>query len=430
MTTVHLAARDVPVFGSYDVCVAGGGMTGIGAALAAARSRASVLLVERLEILGGLGSSGGVGNFSYGESWEGVGQGKIFDDVLDGLKALRAIGPENGWRAHENEFFHNRTFDHTALPWVLQQLFDEAGVDVLFATDVVGAVVEDGRCTSALIHNRSMLQAVCAAVFIDATGEGLLARHAGAATMPVRDPNLPELIKPSNMVFLHHASRPTALPEFPGETLDPARPPSYSVWPEPNRVGLKTRLFDRDYDTGAGRGYSDAVIAFRKHAPTAVRHYLACVDSRDRDLSFEYIAPLLGIREGRRVVGDYVLTMDDVLNGRRFADAVAFGTSCLDAPKFPKRKTSPYQVPLRSLLVKGLSNVLVGGRCFSGDRAALASTRVMCTGCLMGQAAGYAAAFAVRDQHALRKSDPAAIRRAIMAGARCQDYLETRLASA
>jgi hypothetical protein len=387
-----------------------------------------VLLVERLEVLGGLGASGGVGNFSYGESWEGVGQGKVFDDILDGLRALRAIGPENGWRQHSDQFYHNMTFDHTVLPWCLQALMDDAGVSLLFATDLVGAVADGGCCKAALIHNRSMLQAVKAKVFIDATGEGLLARHAGAKTLPVHDQHLEHLLKPSNMLFLHKSEHDVTLPEFSGYELDPGNPPGYSVWAEPNRVGLKCRLFEREYDTGAGQGYSDASIAFRKHAPAVVRHFMNYGPGRDMPgLTFEYIAPSLGIREGRRIMGDYVLDVHNVCDGRNFDDSVAFGTSVLDAPKLAPRKTVPYQIPYRSLLAKGLENVLIGGRCFSGDRLASSSTRVMCTGCLMGQATGFAAALAVRDSLALRDVDPAEIRANIIQGAEHQDYLTKRL---
>ena len=96
----------VPIVGEYDVVIAGGGMAGFGAACAAARRGVRTLLIERLEILGGLGSSACAGNFSYGDDTLPLAQGKVFDDIWDGLLAMKAIGVENGWRAHSNRLFH------------------------------------------------------------------------------------------------------------------------------------------------------------------------------------------------------------------------------------------------------------------------------------------------------------------------------------
>lgn len=426
-------AEKLPVFGIYDVVVAGGGMAGMGAALAAARRGARTLIIERVEQLGGLGSSGAVGNFSYGESWKGVSLGKVFDDILGGLHKLKAIGEENGWRAHENGFFHNQTFNHAVLPWVLQELVDGAEVDVLYATDVVGAQVKDGRVVRAVIHNRSLLQTVSAHIFVDSTGDGVFARHAGAKILELDDPGHPELIKPSYMVFLHRTGREPELPVFPGyEAYGDGEPSAFSLWPEPDRMGLKLKLFHRTYDTGDGKGYSDAIAAFRKEATRAMRAFRESGKKAEWErrmggkLGFEFLAPMLGLRESRRVEGDYVLNGADVRAGRRFDDAVAFATSCLDS-HCSKEKVPPFQIPYRSLIVKGLENMFAIGRCFSGDRLALSSTRVMATGCLMGQAVGFAAARALEQECAIRNVEPAAIRSDIMKGASHRDYLEERL---
>ena len=96
----------------------------------------------------------------------------------------------------------NHTNDHAILPLVLQRLARDAGVELLFCTDVVGAVTDSRRITEVVVHNRSLLHAVRAPLFVDATGDGILARHAGARTLPVADPVLPQMIKPSLMIFL------------------------------------------------------------------------------------------------------------------------------------------------------------------------------------------------------------------------------------
>jgi hypothetical protein len=138
---------------------------------------------------------------------------------------------------------------------------------------------------------------------------------------------------------------------------------------------------------------------------------------------------MLGLRDSVRVSGDYVLTKDDLLAGQHFPDAVAHGCFPLDSAAIAKEPTPPYQIPYRSLLVNGLDNALVAGRCFSATRVALSSARIMVTSCLMGQAAGQAAAIAIRASRNLREVTAADIRAALLAASPNDDQLWTRLSS-
>ncbi len=425
-------------------------MAGLGAACAAGRAGARVLLVERLEMLGGLGSAGMVGNFSYGHHRVKA-QGRVFDEVIEGLRSLNAIGEDNGYRCHvgtsakakvyrqdgsgefdireDEPIFFNMTFNAAMLPLVLQHVALGCGVDVLYATDVVGATVKGGAVTEVVLHNRSLLQRVVARVFIDAAGDGILSRHAGAEELPRDDAGHPAFIQPSNMVFLHRT--PGGTPAGPMELLEELDEPEirWSLWPEPDRVGIKMGMFHKSYDNADGRSHSDAVIDFRRNVPRFVREFQTrFADRFGADLTFEMAAPMLGMRESSRIRGDYVLTADDVVHGRRFDDGVAYAMSVLDSQFTEKEKVPPFQIPYRSLLVGGLSNLFVVGRCFSGDRLALSSTRVMPTGCLMGQAAGYGAALAVETGRTIREVDPAAIRARLVCDASDADYLAMRLA--
>lgn len=416
------AGASVPTVGAYDVVVAGGGMAGVGAACAAARAGASTLLVERLEILGGLGTSGGVGNFCFGDDSLPRGHGGVFDDIWRGLEEYQAIGPAYGWGQNLRPPFFNHTFDHHVLAIVLQEITEGDGVHLLFATDVIGAEVEGGRVTAATLHNRSLCRRVEAAVFIDCTGDGVLARHAGAAALP-DDPDHPRSIPPSHMIFVQRS--PHARPQVVRRSEAGAPPPKYSVWPEPDRTALKMWWPDGEFDTATGRGYSDAGRAFRRRIPEFVRHFQGT--DAGRDCVFAYSAAMFGLRDSVRVAGDYVLTADDLRAGRRFEDAVAHGCFPLDSAAIRKDSMPPYQVPYRSLLVAGLENMLVAGRCFSATRIALSSTRVMPTGCLMGQAAGLAAALAAAGGRRVRDVDPAEIRAALRAGATDDALLAERL---
>ncbi len=412
-TTPRNSTHNLPLHGEYDIVVCGGGLAGCGAAIQAARQAARVLLVERLEVLGGLGSAGCVGNFCAAEGGL-AGQGRVFDDILAGLRAYSAIGEENGWMIRRNKTYRreNWTFDHRFLPLVLQEMALAAGVDILYATDIVGANVENGRIQQAVLHNRSLMQTVRAAVFIDTTGDGILARHAGGEALP-DDPQLPGVIKPSNMMFMRQTDRPAARPEVEPVGTDGVQP-DYSVWPDiPGHLALKMKLFHRKLDTGSGQGYSDAVIAMRREEPRFAEHFR---QRQGASHVFAGAAPMLGLRESQRIRGDCVLTIADCRAGRRFADAVAYGTFTVDANETAEI-LPPYQIPLRSLLVWGVDNCLVAGRCFSADRLALSSARTMATCCLMGQAAGTAAALTARADDSLRAVDPALVRQSLIAAA-------------
>ena len=466
--TIQQPARENPLFGEYDVVVAGGGFAGFGAACSAAGNGARTLLVERLEMLGGLGAAGMVGNVSYGHHYVKA-QGKVFDDIVAGLRRFKAIGEDSGYVRHKSwardvkvyrqdgsgtydlkesePIFFSVTFNATVLPLVLQHVALQHGVELLYATDVIGATVENGVMTEAVIHNRSLSQRVRAKVFIDGTGDGILSRHAGAEELPRDDTGHPNFIQPSNMVFLHPAgSREATTPRMEQlESVDEPAIERWSLWPEPGRVGIKMNLFHKPFNNADGATHSAAVSDFRRNIPRVVRafqeRFATDADFRrqvaDRggatmaeamNLDFEFAAPMLGIREGCRIAGDYVLAVDDLLHGRRFDDGVAFAMSVLDSHHAEKKKVPPFQIPYRSFLVKGLENVLVAGRCFSGDRLALSSTRVMPTGCLMGQACGHAAALAVAHDQPLRNVNPADIRAHLLDGAEDADYMAERLA--
>ncbi|MBL6766456.1 MAG: FAD-dependent oxidoreductase, partial [Verrucomicrobiae bacterium] len=129
-----------------------------------------------------------------------------------------------------------------------------------------------------------------------------------------------------------------------------------------------------------------------------------------KDAYFIEAYPWIGVRESRRIVGQYVLTEDDLMKSRRFDDAIATGCWYLDIhpnktvvgsandfdPK--KHQPEPYDIPYRSLLPQKVSNLLVAGRCHSATRGAHASTRVTVTAMAMGEAAGVAAALALKDK--------------------------------
>ena len=410
----HHFSRELSALPPVDVLVAGGGMAGCSAATAAARQGANVMLVEQFADLGGMATTGGTAHFC-GET---KGQGEVFDDIIAELDRLAEYTPYA-----ERE---GRPFDHEILKFVLQELALAAGVDVLLRTQVVDADCDAGRIDAVVLHNKGGLQAIRPAVVIDTTGEADIAHRAGFPTTKGREADGAQL--PMSFHFFlrdvgHDVKQPlpnAAAPLRIYEREDDL--PMLSIWPQDDgKVAFKLKVVG--HDATDGRSLSDAEIAARRGMWSMV-HFLQRHPLRGHDFSrhrYDYHSEQIGVREGRRIVGEYVLGIDDLRAGRAFDDGIAVGVFYLDAmdPTTDKRVSQvpeadrhvpPYHVPYRSLVPKGATNVLAAGRCLSADTLAQSSARVMTTCALMGQAAGFAAARGAGQGVAVGELDPAALR--------------------
>ncbi len=427
--------RNIPEVERYEVVVVGGGMAGVGAACAAARQGARTLLIERFAQLGGNATLAGVGNWAY--RGLPIGQGRVFDDILVGQRHMRSIGKEHGWESREVPRIPstNNIFDHSILPIVIQHVAKQSGVDLLFHTELVDVIRKNGRIEAVVIHNKSLLQAVSARIVIDATGDGIVSQHAGAESIHyTKGEQMPGNLQ----IFLREvddAYEQPILDEDPKLAI-----PMYRPWMEPGgKIGLKTRVYGSD--TGSGKGMSDAEQGIRRLIPHIVRDYQK---NHRKDVKFDYAVPMIGVREGGQIVGDIMLSIDDIDREIRFPDAVAFGVTSVDTVNTdteqaekrryadPERITPaavpPFQIPYGCLTVAGLENLLVAGRCLSADRLAMSCARVMATCCMMGQAVGIAAAQACRNKIAIREVDSGEVRERLMADADHQDLMRERLA--
>ena len=408
-------SRRVPVRYEADVAVVGGGIAGVCAAAAAARSGASVVLVERFAVTGGNLTTGGVANFCG----DVKGQGEVFDAILRDLAAFGAIR------------LPRTVFDHEILAVVLQELLLRRKVKLLLHTRFVDACVRDGRITECIVCGKSGPEALRARQFIDCTGEAELAHAAGFATAKGRPADGLQLPM-SVMFFVRHVGKGDAAPQLPDGWFQPVRRradlPMTSPWPNgPGSTALKVKI--PMFDSTDTESMTAAEIRARR-CLFEVLDYFQRVEKKPWRL--DHCSPRIGIREGRRVVGDYVLTVDDLRAGREFPDAIARGSFYLDGhkPDDDKRtyilsqeemKVPPYQIPLRSLIVRDGRNLLAAGRCFSADQLALSSARVSTTCSMMGQAAGIAAARAVERKTDPRDLDPADVRRLVVSrGARLE----------
>ncbi len=402
-------SRDIPVYYEADVAVIGGGIAGVSAACAAAKSGAKVMLVERFAVTGGMLTTGGVANFCG----QMTGQGEVFDAILSDLRKFNALG----YKKKES------VFHYEILAIVLQELLLRRGVKLLLHTRFVSVVQKGKLITECIILGKSGLEAIRAKQFIDCTGDGDVARFAGFSVMKGRPEDGLQLPM-SLMYFVRHVNPDEAFVQLPEGWFKPiykkSELPMTSIWPDgprANAIKIKIPMFDSTNT----ESLTKAEIRARRRM-MEVLHYHQRVEKRPWLL--DHCSPIIGIREGCRILGDYVLKVDDLRAGRQFDDAVARGTFYLDGHKpdddkrtyiLPKDqlKVPPYQIPLRCLIARDGKNLWMAGRCFSADQLALSSARVSTTGSMMGQAAGIAAALCAKKNCNPRDLDYGEVRKIV-----------------
>ncbi len=401
-------SRSVPVRYNYDVVVIGGGIAGVSAACAAAKSGASVILIERFAVTGGMLTSGGVASFC-GKNTE---QGEVFDEIRKGLSA---------WNAYNEK---TTIFNHEILAVVLQEMILRRKIKLLLHTRFVDIAQKDRKITEIIIAGKSGPEAIRGKVFIDTTGDGDVARAAGYAVMKGR-PSDGLQLPMSLMYFIREIESKGPIKQVPEGWFHKIRRkedlPMTSIWPNGPRgkaVKIKVPMFDSTNT----ESLTNAEIEARRRMMEVLAFYQETIR---RNWYFCHCSPIIGIREGCRIIGDYILTSDDCRTGRMFDDAVALGTYELDGHKpdddkrtyilgAQDRRVPPYQIPYRSLIARDGRNLLMAGRCFSADQLALSSARVSTSSSMMGQAAGIAAALAISRQGEVRKVDAAEIREEVI----------------
>ncbi len=372
----------------YEVVVAGGGTAGAAAAIAAARRGCRVLLIEEQNCLGGVSTAGCVGEWFA--SLEGMGD--IFATVV--REARPFAGPDGKGR-----FFNP---EHLKAVW--QLLAERAGVDILLHASVCGV----GRSADTVTEVRAVAcsreLAARARFFIDATGEGDLCALAGAAFMQ-GDAEGGRVLHLTLAAWMYDTGvRQTP---FLPEGLEPIRdakdlPGLGAGWRvDANRVYMNaTKVMG--HDPTDPFSLSAAEREARRQL-LRVAHFLQTHDFPTYALAAS--GATIGIREGRRIIGDHILRADDVLHRDTpltFADGIAVATCQIDFHSLTRAGASgwrqrviPYGIPFRCLLAKGFTNLLMAGKCISADQVVHSSCRMTPTCCAMGQAAGTAAALAV-----------------------------------
>jgi hypothetical protein len=412
-------ADKLPRAAGAPLVIVGGGPAGLCAAVAAAEQGVEVLLLERYGFVGGMATAGLVNPFMpYYTGGHLINRG-LFERLVERLKAA------GGWTAR-TDYWGRDAFDPEVLKQEALDMLLQAGVRLRLHTLLVEVQAADGRVQRLLVAGKSGLEVVEGELFLDATGDGDLAAWAGAPfqegraadglcqplTLNFRVGGVAEEKMPSReeITQLYREARKRQELDNPRENV---------LWfytTRPGEIHFNTtrvvghRATSTDdlsaAEITARRQVHQMMTFLRQHVPGFEQAHLLAT------------APQIGVRESRRILGRYYLTVDEVLAAADFPDTVARGCYPVDIHNPAGEGTTirslpegcSYGIPYRCLLPRGVDNLLVAGRPLSADHEAHSSLRVMPIAACVGEAAGVAAAHALAAGRSPERVDLEAVR--------------------
>ena len=440
-------SKEVPVLTEVDVLVVGGGPAGLAAAIASAREGVETMLVERCGYFGGNITQAMVGTLSWYRYAETIEAGGILKEFELKAKEKSGMIYEFNNKINETEIgsFLDREglivngtptyeiFDTEIFKVIADELIQEAGVNPLLHCQAVDVIMDGNTIKGIITESKSGRQAIKAKIIIDATGDADIAYHAGA---PFRKDEKSKLMgvttnfscsgvdleKFINFLLMKMSKKPKFLPYLreSGEIfflddftcfIEPINKAKNGEVPE--KIPLK-QIWNQYTSLGTFHSFNGIHISnidctdifdLTKAEIEGRRRVIKILDSLKKKVpGFEKarlrtISSSIGVRESRKIIGEYNLTKFEITNEARFKDSIGIAPEFLDAYGTAIIPTSGryFQIPYGIILPKKVEDLLVVGRCVAGDKLSHAATRQMVCCIATGQGAGVAAAISVKE---------------------------------
>ncbi len=418
-------ARQTPVLGEYDVVVAGGGPAGVCAGLTAARLGRKTLLIEQMGALGGMATTGLHQHIGVYAASGGAPEivGGLPSEIT--LRACREADSRFGGYMADVEI--------EAFKLLLDRMAEEAGLELLYFSQVSGPVMEDNKVAGVFLNNKSGRFAVLAKRVVDCSGDADVAFRAGCRMMHGRDED--RKMQPTTLMYrvggvdrqqmLAYLKTDPRLETFCRDAvakglMRPWQTCLMGFWWIPARPDqINANFTHMHFDGTSAFDMTKAAIEGRKQVHEAVRAMRELIPGFQNSYLID-TAPYIGIRETRRIYGEYLITADDIKAQRIFDDSIGLGSAFIDihnvtGPGMDRRsgyhlpKGGYYSIPYRTLVPEKVDNLLVAGRCHSATHEAAGSTRWMAQAMVMGQAAGAAASLSIQHNVPPRRVDTKAL---------------------
>ncbi|HBC88657.1 MAG TPA: hypothetical protein DCZ94_17060 [Lentisphaeria bacterium] len=431
--------------GKYDVAICGGGPAGCAAALSASRSGLRVIIIENMGQLGGMATSGLVSHWLGGRSFDCRKWvvGGIFKEMSEEAESAGiAIIPKprkgekyqpHGWHMGLK---HGIPFDPFMMAAYLDRKMIDAGVDVLFFARAVGVVTEGNKIKKLLIADKRGIETLEAKAFVDATGDADIAFFSGCKTVKGREED--GLMTPATLMMhvdnvdqdvLSEYIHKKDAPRFREEIKELRKK---GIWKFPYEIFISVQLDEKgvmmintsrlcDIDGTDPVSISEGMVRGRRESLHLLKimrkHFPGFANAR-----LKAIAPLIGIRETRRIVGIEKMTINDIISSHAYPSTIGFTSYGWDLPDPKKPSHQPMDskkvvkpqflpIPYGIMVPKPVTNLICPGRAVSVERDLLGPLRVMTPCMAMGEAAGIAALQVVKHEKSFRNVDTNWLRR-------------------
>lgn len=382
----------------YDVAICGGGSAGVAAAIRAARNGSRVILIESGGCLGGIWTQSCVGYLMDRRQKKGI---------------LNEITRKLGYYENHRD---DVLFDIEKMKYILEDMCISAGVELLYHTRVCGAMVRNGLLTEVIIASKNGIQPVPSKIFVDCTGDGDLAYFAGCQ---YQEGNPDGLLQPMSfecmITGLNYEEVKSFVFNNPESTTEQGKlnflaelkgvgiSPSY-VKPTLGyvRKGMFILAVNHEYNVhGTNAAETTQATLHGRKEVTDIVEALRKKGGVWKDILLVQSPACIGVREGRRIKGLYTVSIEDMKSGVHHFDSICRVTGKIDIHSAEgymdgNFQTKPYDIPLRALISADYSNLMMAGRCISGDFYAHASYRLSGNTVRMGESAGAVAAYATK----------------------------------